>query len=162
MPKCRELNCTFVRYNRNPMSTKLVTLASFDNAIDAHLLRSKLENEEIPCFIFDENMITLNPLNNIIVGGIKVKVMEEDLNAAQQIVNHISAQPIRNNDGTFLACPNCGSSHITPGVKTTNLFGFIFWILMLGQYPLNMKNKYLCQQCKKVFRRDEAKTPQVS
>ncbi len=31
--------------------SKLVTLASFDNSIDAHLLRTKLESEEIPCFI---------------------------------------------------------------------------------------------------------------
>lgn len=67
--------------------SKLVTLASFDNSIDAHLLRTKLESEEIPCFIFDENMVTLNPLNNITVGGVKVKVMEEDLDAARNILD---------------------------------------------------------------------------
>jgi hypothetical protein len=148
---------------RNLMSNqKLVTLASFDNAIDAHLLRSKLENEEILCFIFDENMVSLNPLHNITVGGIKVKVMEEDLDVAQKLLDHVSMQPIKNSDGTVLACPNCGSSHVTPGVKTTNIWGFILWILMLGMYPLDMKTKFYCQQCKTMFRRDEAKTPQVS
>lgn len=142
--------------------SKLVTLASFDNSIDAHLLRTKLENEEIPCFIFDENMVTLNPLNNLTVGGVKVKVMEENLDAARNILEHISAQPIQNDDGTFLACPKCGSSHITPGVKTTTFVGFVLYILMLGMYPLDMKTKFYCQQCKTMFRRDEAKTPQVS
>ncbi len=71
-------------------------------------------------------MVTLNPLNNITVGGVKVKVMEEDLDAARNILDHISMQPISNEDGTFLACPKCGSNHITPGVKTTSFFGFIF------------------------------------
>lgn len=143
--------------------SKLVTLASFDNSIDAHLLRTKLENEGIPCFIFDEHMVTMNALYNITVGGIKVKVIAEDFDAAQALVEELSVKPIFNTDGSILACPKCGSSHITPGVKTTNIFGFIFWILiMAGQYPLNMKNKFLCQQCKTVFRRDEAKTPQVS
>jgi hypothetical protein len=34
------------------------------------------------------------------------------------LVDQLSA----NTDGTILACPNCGSSYITPGVKTTNIF----------------------------------------
>jgi len=41
---------------------KLVTLKTFDNSIEAHLLKVKLESEGIRCFIFDENIVSMNPI----------------------------------------------------------------------------------------------------
>jgi hypothetical protein len=143
-------------------SDKLVTLAAFDNAIDAHLLRSKLESEGIHSFIFDENMMTLNPLINLSVGGIKVKVMERDLVSAKDIVVKISKKPIRNADNSILVCPSCQSEDISPGLKSVNIFSAAFWIGLLGVYPLQMESKFYCNHCKATFKRDEAKTPHVS
>lgn len=53
---------------------KRVTIKTFDDAISAHLLRVKLESEDIPCFIRDEHIVTMNPLFNFAVGDIKLKV----------------------------------------------------------------------------------------
>lgn len=32
----------------------MVTLKTFDNLVDAHLLKTKLESEGVTCFLFDE------------------------------------------------------------------------------------------------------------
>ncbi|PTM03401.1 MAG: hypothetical protein DA405_10495 [Bacteroidetes bacterium] len=52
---------------------ELVTLKTFDNLVEAHLIKSKLESDDLPCFLFDENIMALNPLYNLTVDGIKLK-----------------------------------------------------------------------------------------
>ncbi len=43
----------------------LTTIKTFDNALEAHVFRIKLENSGIESFIFDEEMATLDPIMNI-------------------------------------------------------------------------------------------------
>jgi len=52
---------------------ELVTFKTFNNPIEAHLCKTKLESEDILYFIFDENMVSLNPFYNYMLGGIKLK-----------------------------------------------------------------------------------------
>jgi hypothetical protein len=40
------------------------TLKVFDNSIDAYILKSRLENDGIACFIFDEQIINLKSMLN--------------------------------------------------------------------------------------------------
>ena len=61
---------------------KLITIKVFENAIDAHILKTKLESEGIPAILVDENIVTLNPLYNIAVGGGKLQVRDEDFGRA--------------------------------------------------------------------------------
>jgi hypothetical protein len=55
---------------------ELITLATINNSIQAHLLKSRLESEGIPCFLTDENINTLLPAGPF--GGIKVQVHLSD------------------------------------------------------------------------------------
>ena len=64
----------------------IITLKTFDSSIEAYLLKSKLESENIECFVIDENMITLNPLFANAVGGIKLNINDEDLKKAQAVI----------------------------------------------------------------------------
>ncbi len=57
---------------------KLVTVQTFDNAIDVALLKSKLESEGVICYVFDEYTVTINPLLSNGIGGIKLKINEND------------------------------------------------------------------------------------
>ena len=50
-------------------------------------MKSKLESEGISCFLFDENIVNLNPLYNMAVGGIKLKINRNDITAATEILN---------------------------------------------------------------------------
>ena len=68
----------------------LITVKIFDNAFEAHLLKTKLENEGIPCYLFDENIVGLNPFYNFAVGGIKLKISEQDKEQVLAFLNNKS------------------------------------------------------------------------
>ncbi len=58
----------------------LITLKTFYHSFEAHILKTKLENEGIACCIFDETMMGLYPIFSSPIGGIKLKINEQDLN----------------------------------------------------------------------------------
>jgi hypothetical protein len=35
----------------------MITIKTFDNPVEAHILKSRLESEGIHCYLFDENML---------------------------------------------------------------------------------------------------------
>ena len=62
------------------------TLAAFSHADQAHLLRMRLEACGIAAHVRDENMVTLDWLASLAVGGVKVDVADEDFEAAQAVL----------------------------------------------------------------------------
>ena len=137
---------------------ELVTLKTFESAIDAHILRSKLSSEGITAFIFDENIMTLNPLYNIMVGGIKLKVSEADLEKATEIVHSIDGEPLRNEHDKVIACPDCHSTNLYAGFRSMKgAAGILSAILslFLGAYPLYYKTLYRCKDCGREFQREQ-------
>ena len=74
-----------------------IILQSFDNYIDAHIVKGRLEDQGIHCWLKDENLSSLivDPiLTNAVSGGIKLMVPEEELQTAIEILNQPS-QPFR-------------------------------------------------------------------
>ena len=74
-----------------------IMLQSFDNYIDAHIVKGRLEDQGIHCWLKDENLSSLivDPiLTNAVSGGIKLMVPEEELQTAIEILNQPS-QPFR-------------------------------------------------------------------
>jgi DNA-directed RNA polymerase subunit RPC12/RpoP len=132
-----------------------VTVKTFDNAIDAHLLRSKLESEGIECFLFDENTVSINPLFNIAVDGIKLKIHEKDVEKTKRILKEISETHFTDDDGNIIKCPNCSSTDLIPNFKSnkskTGLFSTLV-SLLLGILPFYNKSVYKCRECNKEFR----------
>lgn len=57
----------------------LITIATFSNSIEAHISRSLLESQGIPCFLKDEHTINANPMYHLALGGIKLQVWEKDV-----------------------------------------------------------------------------------
>lgn len=64
----------------------LVTIASFSNAFNMHVVKGRLETEGIPCFAKDEHTVSTNPLYAVALGGIKLQVREEDAPEALRIM----------------------------------------------------------------------------
>lgn len=131
----------------------LITLKRFDNPVDAHLLKSKLESEDIPCFLLDENTVTLNPLYNVAVGGIRLQVMEEHMKQAQAILQSIEGTPYTTEKGEVLKCPSCGSENITShfhSIKGVRAVLLAIATALLA-YPF-YKNRYKCEHCGEVFK----------
>ena len=129
---------------------ELVTLKTFDNAIDVHILKNRLESEGITCFVFDEHIVSAYPLYSLSVGGIKLKVREEDVESAKEILKDIYQTPLTDELNSEIICPSCESKSIESGHKTLKglkgiISGFISFFFMV--FPIYMKQSYHCNDC---------------
>ena len=64
----------------------LVTVAAFSFPLKAHVFRTLLESEGIPCFVLNENISRAYPHLTYATGGVLLKVRESDAEKAQQIL----------------------------------------------------------------------------
>lgn len=130
------------------------TIRTFDNSTNAHILKIALEDRGIDCFIFDEHMMTVNPLMNVSLGGVKLKVRTEDLEAAKSILKELDDTPYTDESNEVLHCPNCQSTHIISGHRSTKgaasiLSGITSLFFMV--FPLYAKYVYKCKDCEHEF-----------
>ncbi|MNE14291.1 hypothetical protein D3C80_1071640 [compost metagenome] len=136
---------------------KLITIKIFENAIEAHILKTKLESEGIPAIVVDENVMTLNPFYNIAVGGVKLQIRDEDFEKANAILTEIKQTPITDDNGRTLNCPKCGSANLYTGFKTaSNAKGFWAFILsfLYLVFPIHYKSVYRCKDCGNEFTKE--------
>ncbi len=63
-----------------------VTVAQFNDAIDAQLLQGRLQAEGITTFLADQNLVQAHQLLAIALGGIRVQVAARDAEAAASII----------------------------------------------------------------------------
>ena len=134
---------------------ELITLKTFDNSIDAHILKARLENEGIDCYLFDENIVSLNPLYNITVGGIKLKINEINLSKAQEIILEIENTPLTNQKEEVIHCPNCQSTNLYLNHRSMKgISGILSAILafILSIFPIYFKTVYRCKDCNFEFK----------
>jgi DNA-directed RNA polymerase subunit RPC12/RpoP len=128
----------------------LITLKSFDNHVDAHLLKTKLESEGIPCVLFDENIVTLNPLYNFCVDGIKLKVVEEDAPRAMELLAALQGRPYKDEQNQEIRCPSCGSDKLYGGFASDRtLKGLLSSLLsiLFAVLPIYVRKVYKCREC---------------
>lgn len=130
------------------MAERFVTIATFNDYTEAHILKGRLEAEGILCFLKDENIVAVQPFYSFAVGGIKLQVTEGDVEEAFNILKEI-----RQGDNEYILddsielaspeqekeikCPNCGSDKIEEVVPdSSSLFSRLF-----------RKQKYICRNC---------------
>lgn len=133
---------------------ELIILKTFDNAIEARIIMARLENEGIVCYLFDENIVTINPLFNQLVGGIKLKINSFDAETANQILLEIQNSPVTNEQNEIIVCPKCNSSELFIGFKSMkSLKGIISGIItiLFGIFPIYYKSVYRCKVCGNEF-----------
>lgn len=134
---------------------KLVTIRTFDNSIEANLVKAKLESQNIMCFLFDENIVVLNPLYNITVGGIKLKINELDIDKATAIIEETEKSFLTNDQDEVLKCPNCQSEELYSGFKSMKgtkgilsaITSFLFMV-----FPIYYNTVYKCKNCGNEFK----------
>ncbi len=124
---------------RQSQSTKLVTIATFDQAWEAHLAMGKLENEGIPCVLADENVMAVGiGIYGNLMGGIKLQVPEPEVENARRLLP-------RRLRTTMVRCPKCKSTDthdapLSPGVK-------ILFLCLLGLPYLFVEKRRVCLGC---------------
>ena len=64
----------------------LITIKAFDESMQAHLVKSKLESEGIDCWLIDEQVSNLYGHASFAFGGTKLQVRKSDIEKAQEIL----------------------------------------------------------------------------
>lgn len=124
---------------------KYVIAAVYDNFINAHIARGVLEEENISCWLRDENTVTVYPILTNAVGGIKLMVAEVQLQRALEILQKTKQEFNRDNP-----CPNCGSANIeyvSSPRKASNWLGTIASVLLNAGSPTPIEKVYHCFDC---------------
>lgn len=67
----------------------LVLVARLFTPVEAHMLQSRLEAEGVPAVVADDQIVGVNPLLTMAVGGVRVLVSEADFERAREIVSAI-------------------------------------------------------------------------
>ena len=118
----------------------LVTVATFPEAIEAHIYRSRLEAEGIPCVTADENIISNQPWHTIAYGGVKLRVRQTDEIRAREIIQEIRDR--LNVEETEL-CPVCYSNKINIK-RNVNILKQVVSVLFMGTPGAR---KAVCSNC---------------
>ena len=70
------------------MIMEYIQIASYDNYIPAHLALTRLLDENINCWLQDENSVTIDPFLSNAIGGIKLMVVKSQAERALKILNN--------------------------------------------------------------------------
>ena len=141
------------------MSERFVTIATFNELTEAHIMKGRLEAEGILCFLGDEHIVGAQPFYAVAVGGVKLKVTAQDAEEALAIMAKIQggtseylynddlemAPPMQEHVAPVKTCPNCGSDNLSEEKYNKTAFSISF--LLLG-FPLPfMSRKFICYNC---------------
>lgn len=107
-------------------------------------MKSKLESEDIRCYLFDEHTVSINPLFNYTVGGIKLKIEESDVARAQEVL-----QTIHQVSKEKKFCLQCGSDELefvtNLAYRIRRFLSAIMTLLTASPHDPNRKIK--CLKC---------------
>lgn len=133
----------------------LITVATFNDPLEAHIICGRLQADGIECFLADENIVQANWLYANAVGGVKLKVLQEDVEAAMAVLEEVRAvdatdgsvgEPERHDVAT---CPECSSSNVSYQ-KYHKRFAFASWLVLGFPIPWK-KNRWICDDCGEEF-----------
>ncbi len=125
---------------------KLVTLCRFRDMPEALLAKSVLESAGVECLLADANIIRTDWLWSNLVGGVKLRVLEEDLEEASRLLEQITPEGSAlqgNEDFRPPRCPRCHSLEVSlddlPNSETAGS--------STGARPTEGDPGWTCQSC---------------
>jgi DNA-directed RNA polymerase subunit RPC12/RpoP len=86
----------------------IIVLKSFESAIEANLAKTKLDAYGIPCFLSEENIGNLYPIQNPRFSGVRLHLFQKDVEQARQVLR--STVALTEEDAVH--CPRCGSARV--------------------------------------------------
>jgi hypothetical protein len=136
------------------MAENIIVLDSFYEPLAAHLARTKLEAAGIPCFLTNENLVSLNRMYSPVAGGVRLHVYQRDAAQAAEVLRE---PPVMRAEPGGLAepataeterCPRCGSSEVTydTAAEPGAAHWFVALLSRLRRYPLQGRAHH-CFHC---------------
>ena len=123
-------------------------IASYDNYLLANMTMGLMTENDIKCQLKDENIITMDPLLNAAVGGIKLLVEEKDYDRAVALIKEAENDYLKD-----IPCPKCKSNSLVVEEKTNNptdFWGKLKNQVLYGQTSTYSK-QYRCTNCNRSF-----------
>jgi len=123
-------------------------IASYDNFMLANMTMGLLTENGIKCQMKDEHIVTMDPLLNAAVGGIKLLVEEKDYDKALALMKNAEEAYIKD-----IACPSCKIHAMTIEEKINDpqdFWGKLKNQVLFGQTATYSK-KYRCTNCNQSF-----------
>ena len=123
-------------------------IASFDNFMLANMMLGNLHQNNINCHLKDEYIVTIDPLLNPAVGGIKLLVEEGDYEVALELLKSTEADYLKE-----IACPHCKNPTLEAEEKINSPQSF--WGKLKNQSAFGQtatyKKQYRCKTCNRIF-----------
>lgn len=130
------------------MSKTFATIARYQYSTEAQIIKGRLEAEGIQVFLSDNITIDTDPLVSNAIGGVKLKVLTEDVIKAKHVLAVINSYSI-DDHGNRVLCPKCSSHHVQvySSIKdfkslASFIIGFVF-----GTLPFSTRYHYKCENC---------------
>ncbi len=124
------------------------TLITVDDSTEAHLLKGRLANEGINCFLTNENFTNLYPGRNYgLLEGIHIMVDVKDLEKARHIIKD-KLEP----QAAEIECIHCKSRDVVLGSGNALARFFLIMFAFFAAIPTGTpKLKYYCRNCGRKF-----------
>lgn len=139
------------------MEEKIVVHSSYYNPIEASIIKARLDDSDIPCFLSDENVATINPLYNQAIGGVRLHVFERDLERVNLLLAEqvdMGVPIVKEEEASAITCESCGSTNVGYGQATQKRFSI--WVLLVSlffkSYPFKANSCYHCYDCGHEFK----------
>jgi hypothetical protein len=139
------------------MADKVITFESYYDPMLAYIIHTRLADNDIACFIADDNMLWAKPYYNQLLGGVKIKVFENDLERCREILatnvdpseqDHFETDPENNTNNSNIACSFCASTNVRYGGATAFKFHLLsVFVSVLFFVPLYFRNAWHCFNC---------------
>jgi hypothetical protein len=131
----------------------MVTLTTFDNSLEAHIVKGLLESEEIPVFLLGEHFFNAQSLLNVGLAQIRLQVPRQQLTEAKQVLSSLKngdfEQPlIAEFKLVPVACHKCGCTETTQALSYSSIAtSAILALYFIGVVVKPIKHS-ICKQCK--------------
>ncbi|WP_411765968.1 DUF2007 domain-containing protein [Winogradskyella sp. A3E31] len=134
------------------MENTFVTIAKFQYTSEAQIIKGRLEADGIEVFLRDNITIDTDPLVSNAIGGVKLKVLAKDMDAAKEILNSIKAFSL-DDDGNPILCPNCNQNRVEMYSTINDFKSFFSFIVgfIFGTLPFSTRYQYQCDNCNTTF-----------
>lgn len=132
----------------NRPSEQLYLAGSFSWPSEAHLAKSRLEDEGIRCYIANEYTISANWLYSNVLGGVKVYVEWRDINRAKMILSqddsHLVADQLPQPDVDTTESSDSLQEQRRAGYRNRGLLSLLLWHIpvighILWQFPFPIR-----------------------
>ena len=139
------------------MQENIIVLDSYYDPLAAHLSRTKLEAAGIPCFLTNENLVSLNRMYSPVAGGVRLHVYQRDAGRATEVLREPPvmravvgglAEPTVQAEVAQQRCPRCGSDEVAydAAAQPGATHWFVALLSRLRRYPLQGRAHH-CFHC---------------